>query len=362
MKLAAGQAVSPATGLLGNVVRYWRRLPRPARIILGRLVLLPPQVLGVVLATFVLVRFLPGDPALLLLGNMATPEGIAALRQKLGLDQGLWTQFMRYLGHVLHGDLGTSIFTSHPVTQDLLERAPATLELITYAMILTLVIGVGLAVISVVQRGGAADYLTRIYGLAAGALPDFWVGLLLIFFLYHWAGWAPAPFGRIDTYLMPPKTITGFYTLDSILTGNWTDLVSALGRLALPVVTIAIVNAGAMMKMTQTVFAGVYEGSFIRHARACGLPQRRIVAMALKNSLPPIITTAGFLFGFLLGAAVLVETIFAWGGLGQYAVQSVINSDYPALQGFVMVSAIFVLLVYLVVDVLYELVDPRIRI
>ncbi len=171
--MTAATATSPASGLLGDVAGYWGRLPRPLRIVLGRLALLPPQVLGVVLVTFVLVRFLPGDPALLLLGNMATPEGIASLRQKLGLDQGLWTQFVRYLGRVLHGDLGTSIFTSHPVVQDLIERAPATLELITYAMILTVVIGVGLAVLSVIKRGGGADYVTRIYGLAAGALPDF---------------------------------------------------------------------------------------------------------------------------------------------------------------------------------------------
>ena len=348
--------------LAGPVVRSWRALPRPARIVLARVALIPPQLFGVLLVTFVLVRLLPGDPALLLLGNMATPEAVASLRQKLGLDQGVSVQFVRYLGRVLHGDLGTSIFTSHPVVQDLIERAPATLELITYAMILTIVIGVGLAILAVIGRGGVADHLTRLYGMAAGALPDFWVGLLMIYFLFHIAGWAPAPFGRIDTYLTPPPTITGFYTLDSLLTGNWSDFTSSAGRLVLPVATITIVNAGGVMKMTQTAFAGIYDSPFIRHARACGLPQCRIVAISLKNSLPPIITTAGFLFGFLLGAAVLVETIFAWGGLGQYAVQAVINSDYPALQGFVMLAAVFVLLIYLVVDVLYELVDPRIRI
>ncbi len=362
MTMASAGTAPLAAGLRTGIARRWHGLPRPLRIVLARISLIPPQLFGVLLVTFVLVRLLPGDPALLLLGNMATPDAIASLRQRLGLDQGLWTQFVRYLGRVLHGDLGTSIFTSHPVVQDLIERAPATLELISYAMIVTVVAGVGLAVLSVTARGRFFDYFTRAYGLAAGALPDFWVGLLLIFFLYHIAGWAPPPFGRLDTYLTAPRTITGFYTLDSLLAGNWADLGSATGRLVLPVATISIVNTGAMMKMTQTVFAGVYDSAFIRHARASGLPQRRIVAMALKNSLPPIITTAGFLFGFLLGAAVLVETIFSWGGLGQYAVQAVINSDYPALQGFVMVAAIFVLLVYLVVDVLYELVDPRIQI
>ena len=362
MTTAFAGSAPVGAGLLGGVAGRWRALPRPMRIVLARVSLIPPQLFGVLLVTFMLVRLLPGDPALLLLGNMATPDAIASLRQRLGLDQGLWTQFIRYLGRVLHGDLGTSIFTSHPVVQDLIERAPATLELISYAMVVTVLAGVGLAVLSVIARGRSFDYFTRVYGLAAGALPDFWVGLLLIFFLYHVAGWAPAPFGRLDTYLTAPRTITGFYTFDSLLAGNWADLGSATARLVLPVATISIVNTGAMMKMTQTVFAGVYDSAFIRHAHASGLPRRRIIAMALKNSLPPIITTAGFLFGFLLGAAVLVETIFSWGGLGQYAVQAVINSDYPALQGFVMVAAVFVLLVYLVVDVLYELVDPRIRI
>ncbi|MCB8881346.1 ABC transporter permease [Acidisoma cellulosilytica] len=357
-----GGAARAALPSLRGLRAIWHLIPRPLRIILARVALIPMQLFGVLLVTFVLVRLLPGDPALLLLGNMATPDAIAALRQRLGLDQSVWIQFMHYLINVLHGDLGTSIFTSHPVTQDLLERAPATLELITYAMILTVVLGVGLAILSVAGRRYGFDRLTRLYGLAAGALPDFWVGLLLIFFFFHIAGWAPAPFGRLDTYLTPPNTITGFYTIDSLLTGNWADLGSAISRLALPVITISLVNAGAMMKMTQTVFANVYDSSFVQHARACGMPESRIVAMSLKNSMPPIITTAGFLFGFLLGAAVIVETIFSWGGLGQYAVQAVINSDYPALQGFVMVAAIVVLLVYLVVDVLYELVDPRIRI
>jgi peptide/nickel transport system permease protein len=266
------------------------------------------------------------------------------------------------VGNVAHGDLGTSIFTSNPVLSDLLERAPATLELITWAMILTILVGVSVAIAATVWRGGVIDFASRIYGLAAGAIPDFWVGLLLIFFLFSLAGIAPAPFGRIDAMLPPPERITGFYTVDSVLTGNWGALGSAAARLALPVLTLTIVNAGALMKLTRTVFSDIYRSDFIRHARACGLPERVIVRSALRNSLPPIITLIGFLFGFLLGAAVLVETIFAWGGLGQYAVQAVTNSDYPALQGFVLVAAAFILLVYMAVDIAYEFADPRIKV
>lgn len=328
---------------------------------LARLPMVIPQMLGVIFVTFMLVRLLPGDPALLMLGNMATEESIANLRQQLGLDGTLWQQFVHYMGQVLHGDLGISLFTSNPVTTDLMERAPATLELIFYSMLLTVLIAITVSVVAVVRPRGIADHFSRIYGLAAGAIPDFWVGLLLIFFLFSTWGIAAAPFGRIDPLITPPPAVTGFYTVDSLLAGDLTAFRSSVGRLVLPVLTLTIVNAGALMKMTKTTFADIWRSEFIRHQRASGLPQRKLVRNALRNSLPPIITLVGFLVGFLLGTAVLVETIFSWGGLGQYAVQAVTYSDYPALQGFVLVASVFILVVYLVVDILYELADPRIE-
>ena len=329
---------------------------------MSRLALLPPQIFGVLLATFLLVRLLPGDPALLLLGNMATPVSIAALRERLGLNYSIAEQFRRYIVNSAHGDFGVSIFTSHTVVSDLLERTPATLELITYAMLSSIVVGVTLGVVSVIWRGGFIERATRVYGLAAGAMPDFWIGLLLIFFVFHLAGWAPAPFGRIDALLSAPRRITGFYTIDGLITGNFAVVGSAIAHLALPVATLVVVNAGGIMKMTNTVFADLYRSEFIRHQRACGLPEAAIIRSALRNALPPVITMVGFVFTFLLGAAVVVETIFAWGGLGEYAVQAVVNSDYPALQGFVLVASIFIVLVYLAVDILYEIADPRIRV
>lgn len=342
--------------------QYWQSLPRPARIIVLRLFTIIPQMFSVLLVTFFLVRALPGDPALLMLGNTATPETIAALRERLGLDLPIWQQFLAYITSILQGDLGISMLTSQPVVADLLERAPATLELITYSLILSVVLGVGLAVTAVIHRGGAVDRLSRLYGLAAGAIPDFWVGLLLIFFLFYVAGIAPAPFGRIDLLVEPPLRVTGFYTVDALLTGNVHAFVSSAGRLILPVLTLTIVTAGALMKMTKTVFGEIYESEFVNYQRACGLPERLIIRSAIRNSLPPLITMVGFFFGFLLGAAVLVETIFSWGGLGQYAVQAVASSDYPALQGFVLLASAFILLVYLAVDILYEAVDPRIQV
>lgn len=339
-----------------------RALPRPVRIVLARLAVLIPQMFGVLLATFLLIRLLPGDPALLMLGNMATPEQILSLRERLGLNGSVWEQFASYLSTVIHGDLGTSMFTSNPVVVDLLDRVPATLELIIYSMILTVFVSVSLAIIAVVRPKGSISRFSKVYGLAAGAVPDFWVGLLLVYFLFYVAGVAPAPFGRLDPILSSPPQVTGFMTIDTLIAGDLTAFASAVGRLILPVLTLVIVNAGALMKMTQMVFADNFRSEYIRHARASGLSEWQLVRMALRNSLPPIITMVGFLFGFLLGAAVLVETIFAWGGLGQYAVSAVMNSDYPALQGFVLVAAAFILVVYTAVDVFYGIADPRIEV
>ena len=345
-----------------RALQLWRRLPRVVRIVLARLSLLAPQMFGVTLVTFLLVRMLPGDPAMLLLGDMASPETVRALRHKLGLDASLYEQFIRYFGATLHGDLGVSPFTSNPVALDLVQRAPATLELICYAMLFTMLTGVTVAVIAVVRRGGLVDRGSTVYGMAAGAIPDFCVGLLLIFFLFHILGWAPAPFGRLDAMLAPPPTRTGFYSLDSLLAADWAAFGSSVAHLALPVLTITVVNAGAVIKLTRAVFTESYWSDFVVYARACGLSEQRLVMIALRNSLGPIISLAGFLTGFLLGADVLVETLFAWGGLGQYAVQAVVKSDYSALQGFVLLASVFILLVYLVADILYELADPRIRV
>lgn len=345
-----------------NIPDIWRRTPRIWKIILSKVALIIPQVFGVMLVTFILVRLLPGDPARLILGNFATEESIAIYRERLGLDQPILVQFAIYLRNVLGGDLGTSPFTSKPILSDLISRAPATLELITYAMILTLLAGVTIAVSSVVKPNGAIAFGAKVYGFAAGAIPDFWMALILIFVFFYLLGWAPAPFGRLDPMISAPPTVTGFYTIDALLAGNLAAFGSAVARLVLPVVTITAVNTGALMKMAQTAFADIYRSDFINHLRASGVPEKVIRRAALRNSLPPIITIGSFTFGFLLGAAVLVETIFAWGGLGQYAVQSVINSDYAALQGFVLIASVFILIVYAAADLLYEIVDPRIRI
>jgi peptide/nickel transport system permease protein len=361
---SSSREFTPGFGMVsrGLYTLWLTAVPRFLRIIISRFLVFVPQLCGVLFITFALIRLLPGDPALTLLGNLATPEAIAALRERLGLNQSILTQFALYAQNVAHGDLGTSILTSNPVTVDLWERAPATFELIFYALLSTITVGLLMAALAVLRPRGFFDRVGQVYGLVAGAIPDFWVALLLIYVGFHCLGWAPPPFGRLDTFVNAPPRYTGFLTVDSLLVGDWQAFTSAAGRLVLPVVTLTIVNAGALMKMARTVLAANYNSEFAQHAKACGLRERTILWSALRNSLPPLITQVGFLAGFLLGGAVLVETIFSWNGVGQYAVQAVVRSDYAALQGFVLLASVFILLVYLAVDIIYELADPRIEV
>lgn len=325
-----------------------------------RLVFVVPQLLGIVLVSFLLVKSIPGDPAVLMLGPTATPSAIAALQQQLGLDQPLYTQFLIYVRDLLHGDLGTSWQTTRPVLEDLVQRFPATLELVTYSLVLAILIGVTLGIYAARNPSGWVARVTDFYGISAGALPDFWFALVLIFIFYTVLGWAPAPLGRIDMIVLPPMPVTGALTIDSLLAGDFEAFKSACAHLVLPVLTLGLLNAGPILKMTQSTMEKMLEADFSRYEVLCGVPQRLVVRHALRNALPSIVTIISVLYGFLIGGAVLVEIVFSWGGAGQYAVQGVLNSDiYPVL-GFVLFSAVFSLVVYIVVDLIYFLLDPRI--
>ena len=199
-----------------------------------------------------------------------------------------------------------------------------------------------------------------LYGLSVGALPDFWFALVLIFVFYTMLGWAPAPLGRLDMIIIPPPSVTGALTIDTLLAGDLQAFGSGLSHLALPVLTLGLLNAGPILKMTQSTMEKMLESDFSRYEVLCGVPERLVTRHALRNALPSIVTIISVLYGFLIGGAVLVEIVFSWGGAGQYAVQGVLNSDiYPVL-GFVLFSAIFSLIVYIVVDLIYVLLDPRI--
>ena len=330
--------------------------------VLRRLLFVVPQALGISVITFVIVRVLPGNPALVLAGSTATKESIAAIEHRLGLDQPIWVQYGRYLKDLVAGDLGKSIVTSQPVVDDLVQRLPATLELIFFGLLVSLIVGIPLGVSAAVGRGqGPAHRIATPYSLLAGSIPDFWVGLIVILVFYAYLGWAPAPLGQLPTGADPPARITGMYVVDALATGNWGVLRLAAAHLLLPLLTLVFVYMAPIVKMTRSSMDDVLESAFVDHLESLGLRRRIILWRALRNALPPVVTIVGVLVGYLLGGAVLIEVVFSWGGAGQYAVLAIVNSDFAAIQGFVLAAAGFSLLVYLAVDLLYFALDPRIR-
>lgn len=329
------------------------------RYLLRRLVFVVPQLVGVTLITFLLVQLIPGDPARLMLGPLASEETIKLLRDHLGLTRSLPEQYVLYVWHALQLDLGTSWRSTNPVATDLRQRLPATLELITYSLVLAVAIAIPLGVRAARKPGKLGDRFAFGYGLVAGALPEFWLGLILILIFYVKLGWVVAPDGRLDVGVAAPTRITGAYTIDALVTGNWTALESASKHLLLPVVSLSIVTIGPILKMTRSTMQQMLSADFTRYARLCGLPEPLIGRYALRNALPPVVTLVAVLYSFLIGGAVLIEVVFGWGGAGQYAVQGVLDADFAVVQGFVLLAAILSLIVYLIVDLIQFAIDPR---
>ena len=335
-------------------MRFWRYAGR-------RLAFLPVQLVIVSVIVFFLVRLLPGDPSYLLAGPFATVERVDEVRRRLGLDQPIYVQYVSYLRSVMRGEFGTSWITSQPVLQDIGQRLPATMELILAAMLLSVLVGIPLGVWTAVRKTGVADRAVFAYGMLAGALPDFWFALIMIFLFFFQLGWAPGPIGQLDLTVSIPPRVTGMYAVDALLAGDWEAFRSALAHLVLPVTTLTAIYMPLVMKNTRSTMEEMLGSEFVTYARAAGLSRAVQLRYALRNSMPSVVTIIGILFWFLLGGAVLVETVFAWGGLGQYAVQSVVNSDYAPLQAFVLVTAVFTSIVFLLVDLGYFLLDPRIK-
>jgi peptide/nickel transport system permease protein len=330
-------------------------------MVLRRLAVLPLQILGVSLVTFFVIRLLPGNPAELLLGYERTEETVAALTKQLGLDKPILTQYLLYLERLAHGDLGHSYFTGEAVATDLVRRVPATLELITYSLLVALIVGLTLGIASSGRQRGLLAAINNLYGRAAGAFPDFWIGLIAVYIFFFLLRWAPAPLGRLGISGTAPYQVTGFYTVDSLIAGDLATFTDAVRHLALPVLVLGLVTAPLIAKITNAVLTDVLRTDYIRYGWACGLPRSTIYFYALRNALPPVLTVFGTLFVYLLGGAVLMEKVFAWGGVGLYSVQAVTHFDYLALQGFVLVASIFTMIVYLIVDVLVMWLDPRIK-
>ncbi|MGA8649342.1 MAG: ABC transporter permease [Xanthobacteraceae bacterium] len=331
------------------------------RYIARRIPYVIPQLFGIILVSFLLVKLIPGDPAVMMLGPTASEQSLAALRDKMGYNKPLWQQFAHYIGDVARGDLGSSWQTTRPVTEDLIQRFPATLELVTFGLVLAIAIGFPLGVAAARLQSGPVRKFADYYGLLAGAMPDFWLALVLIYVFYTRLGWISAPLGRIDMAVLPPKTVTGSLVIDSLIAGDIDALSSSFGHLVLPVLTLGVINAGPILKMTQTMVSRALASEFVRYAEMCGLPRRVVLRQAVRAALPAVVTIISVLYGFLIGGAVLVEIVFSWGGAGQYAVQGVLNADVNPVLGFVVFSAVLSLIIYLAVDLIYFALDPRTR-
>jgi dipeptide transport system permease protein len=333
------------------------------RMILKRSLFALPSLVGVIIVTFLLTRALPGDPAAYFAGPAATTEAIEQVRVKLGLDKPLIVQFGNYVADLARGDLGTSLTTGQPVVSDIRNRLPASAELTLLGLIVSMLIAVPLGILAATKPGSLADHLCRVISTAGVSLPVFFTGLILVYVFYYLLGIAPAPLGRLDTFLSAPPRITGFYLIDSAIAGNGEVFVSSLKQLVLPAMTLAIFSLAPIARMTRASMLAVLASDFVRTARASGLsPATVIVTYAFRNAMIPVVTTLGMVFSFLLGANVLVEKVFAWPGIGSYAVEALVASDFAPLQGFVLTMAIMYVLLNLLIDILYGVIDPRVRI
>src|SRR5438034_2545517 len=338
-------------------------MPAMLKMAAKRMLIAVPSLVGVVIVTFLLTRALPGDPAAYFAGPAATKEAIEKIRVNLGLDKPLIVQFGRYVGDLTRGDLGNSLTTGQPVGKEIRTRLPASAELTLLGLIVSIVIAVPLGILAATRPGSLADHACRVVATAGVSLPVFFTGLILVYVFYYRLGWAPPSLGRLDIFNSPPPTVTGFYLIDSLIAGERETFVASLRQLILPALTLAIFSLAPIARMTRASMLAVLSSDFVRTARASGLkPITVIVAYAFRNALLPVITTLGMVFSFLLGANVLVEKVFAWPGIGSFAVEALIASDFAPLQGFVLTMAVMYVALNLIIDILYGVIDPRVRI
>jgi ABC-type dipeptide/oligopeptide/nickel transport system permease component len=319
---------------------------------------------GLSLMTFLLARVIPSNAAALYIGPRARPADIERVSQQLGLDQPLPVQYAHYLGGVLRGDWGDSIGSKRPVLQEILERLPATLELLSVAMLLALLLGVPLGVLSAQWQGRRPDLLVRVLAIIGVSLPAFWLGLLLQIVFFRWLNILPLA-GQLDADLRfthPLASITGFVLLDAFLSGNWVALRDAAWHLVLPAFTLAAYPIGLIARMTRATMLEILAQDYIRTARAYGLSERAVIYVhALKNAIGPTLTVFGLTVAYALTGSFFVEVIFNWPGLGQFAVRALLNVDYPAIMGITLFGALGYVLINLATDLLHAWIDPRIR-
>lgn len=332
------------------------------KLLFKRMLLIIPNLIGVIIVTFLLTRALPGDPAAYFAGPAADKQAVEQVRVSLGLDKPLIVQFGRYVGDLFRGDLGNSLSTGQPVVTEIKNRLPASAELTLFGLILSMTIAVPLGILAAVKQGSWIDHTCRVVATAGVSLPVFFTGLLLVYVFYFKLGWSPAPLGRLDAFATAPPKFTGFYLFDSLASGQFETFRAALSQLLLPGFTLCIFSLAPIARMTRASMLAVLASEFVRTARASGLDNRTvIITYAFRNAMLPVVTTLGMVFSFLLGANVLVEKVFAWPGIGSYAVEALITSDFAPVQGFVLTMAVLYVVLNLVIDILYGVIDPRVR-
>ena len=333
------------------------------RIIGQRLLSALPNLVGVVVITFLLTRAIPGDPAAYFAGGSATQEAVEQVRKELGLDKPLLEQFFRYVANLAQGDLGLSLTTGQPVLKELVARLPASLELVLLALLLACAIAIPLGVAAATRPGSWVDQVARVVTTAGVSLPTFFTGLLLSYVFYFLLGWAPSPLGRLDPMYSPPPLVTGLYLIDAALVGDRALWWASFKQLVLPVLTMAIFVLAPIARMTRASMLAVLSSDFVRTARASGLSASTVlVRYALRNALLPVVTTLGMVFGFMIGSSVVIEKVFGWPGVGSYAIDALTASDYAPVQGFVLSMGILFVLLNLLIDVLYVVIDPRVKV
>lgn len=318
-----------------------------------------PVLVGISLLVFSFIHLIPGDPAVAMLGERATPERVAAVRAQLGLDEPLYRQYLIYLRKVLQGDLGVSVLRGDPVLADLMHRFPATVELALSAILLALVVGIPVGIVSAVWRNSLFDGLSRLVALTGVSMPIFWLGVMLAWFFGVELGWLPTGF-RLDTDVAVPSVTTS-YLLDSLIARDPRAFLSSLRHLVLPAVALGTIPLAIIARMTRASLLEVLSQEYIRTAEAKGAPQRTVVLHhAMRNALLPILTVIGLQVGHLLAGAILTETIFSWPGIGLWVYEAIQARDYPIVQGATLFVATVFVLVNLCTDLLYAAVDPRI--
>ncbi len=332
------------------------------KYILKRLLFMIPSVLLVLIITFTLSRVVPGDPARMIVGEQAPQSAVDAMREKLGLNKSIPAQFVDYLGAVIKGDLGDAWHTGKTVVEDFQTRLPASIELAVLSLIIAVVVGIPLGILAAARKDSIYDHISRLLTLLGTSIPVFWLGFMLIFTLYAKLDWIPAPMGRVSEGIMPPTAITGLYIIDSLLTLDFVALKDSIGHLIMPAICLSLSSLAVISRMTRSNMVEVLNLDHIRTARAKGMNEVAVVFKhGFKNILVPVLTVIGTQLGVLIGNAVVVETIFAWPGIGSYITQSILITDYAPVQAFAVVSVFLYIGINLALDILYVVVDPRIN-